>query len=444
MTTLRNNVNQKMSQMNYLRLQLRNLDKIGKRQFDSSNGVNLFPQPEQYMSLEEKLNNRQYQQDLAYKNASILFDKDSNRINVFLQTLNADGIIYFNQKFPTFQQDLKKGNAFIGVNQALKYLERVEELDDLTGGVSIPLEREEFISGVNALLDNNSTVLSTMDTSTYNDSNNPSNIDYGSAEAKSDDSTNNSNNPSNIDYGNIDDDTNTTFTHDQSNSSVASSTVTNPDMNNTDDIITADVFDTSNQKSSSSNDPNDPLPLDDASLGSHDNQLDDSVVEESKGEDNVTKDNYIAPIQTGTKYIERTGIKLRSSLLNKDLKIAVINYIVNNDRTANLVINNRRVDMSIKNTVLEGMITNLISHVKTLKTSNNELYNAICTGLGGIIQSSQNKKTQEWIRTKQMGEGSQWGFGMSHKNVQPSANGLFKKPNINNTKLLNTLNKINF
>lgn len=42
MTSLRNNVKLKMTQMEYLKLQLRNLDKIGKRQFDSDNGVNLF------------------------------------------------------------------------------------------------------------------------------------------------------------------------------------------------------------------------------------------------------------------------------------------------------------------------------------------------------------------------------------------------------------------
>lgn len=76
MTSLRNNVKLKMTQMEYLKLQLRNLDKIGKRQFDSDNGVNLFSQPEQYMSLEEQLSNEQYQRDLAYKNASDIFNKD--------------------------------------------------------------------------------------------------------------------------------------------------------------------------------------------------------------------------------------------------------------------------------------------------------------------------------------------------------------------------------
>lgn len=485
MTSLRNNVTQKMSQLEYIRLQLRNLDKIGRRKFDSDNGVDLFPQPERYVSLEERLNNTQYQRDLAYKNASILFDKDSTRIDGFLQSLNNDGIIYFNQKFPTFQQDLKKGNAFIGVNQALKFLERVEQRDETTGGVSIPLEREEFIDGMNSLIDHTTSVFSpttkistpivdhgvietkSNDESTVNsesaDSDNTSvmtdnsNLGPPSRSTIKMDSSYIGNNSQDIqDFLNdliVNDDQ--TYASDNSNSTWSSNVIdnsknTDESLDNNSSVSTISNNDNDNNVIDNSDNIQDflsNLPIDEASdqtIATGDN----NVQEETKGEDNVTIDNpIITPLETGTKYIERTTQKLRSTLLNKDLKIAVINYITNNDRAATLAINDRKVDMSIKNSVLEGMISTLVARVKALKTTNNILYKDICTAIGGIIQSSNNKKTQEWVRTKQMGEGSQWGFGMSHNSVRPSASGMnvgLRKQKNTNTRLLNALNKINF
>lgn len=106
--------------MNYLMLQLNNLDKIEKRQKDIDLGNPVQGSIEDNRSLAEKLRDKSLQRNNAYKNASILFDKDTTRIDSFMQNLDENGYIFFNQKFPDVNKNLKGNNSILTPAQVLR------------------------------------------------------------------------------------------------------------------------------------------------------------------------------------------------------------------------------------------------------------------------------------------------------------------------------------
>lgn len=109
--------------MNYLMLQLNNLDKIEKRQKDIDLGNPVQGSIEDNRSLAEKLRDKSLQRNNAYKNASILFDKDTTRIDSFMQNLDENGYIFFNQKFPDVNKNLKGNNSILTPAQVLRLFE---------------------------------------------------------------------------------------------------------------------------------------------------------------------------------------------------------------------------------------------------------------------------------------------------------------------------------
>lgn len=109
--------------MNYLMLQLNNLDKIEKRQKDIDLGNPVQGPIEDNRSLAEKLRDKSLQRNNAYKNASILFDKDTTRIDSFMQNLDENGYIFFNQKFPDVNKNLKGNNSILTPAQVLRLFE---------------------------------------------------------------------------------------------------------------------------------------------------------------------------------------------------------------------------------------------------------------------------------------------------------------------------------
>jgi hypothetical protein len=138
--------------LQYLMLQLNNLDKIEKRQKDIDLGNPVQGPIEDNRSLAEKLRDKTLQRNNAYKNASILFDKDTTRINSFMHELDEDGYIFFNQKFPDVNKNLKGNNSIVTPAQVLDFLDRLDLRQRTNGDVPIPLEGFGFNNGIDRLI----------------------------------------------------------------------------------------------------------------------------------------------------------------------------------------------------------------------------------------------------------------------------------------------------
>ena len=131
-------VQYRLSHLETLKAQIKIMDTIGKRHYDIKKGVK-FTTEKPYRSLADQLKDASYQRNEAYKNAYILFDKDTTRVDKFLQLIGTDMYPAFNAYAPVIIKELKPKYAYLQPEQVQGHLERLMLKQEKTKDVDLPM-----------------------------------------------------------------------------------------------------------------------------------------------------------------------------------------------------------------------------------------------------------------------------------------------------------------
>jgi len=125
--------------LQYLQMQLSNMDTISQRNNMISTGQPVPVAPTDNRSMAEKMKDQMYQRDMMYKNLSKLFDKNNEETSIVMSefTTLAD-IVNFNNKFPELYGILSSKYAYVKGRQVIDTYNRLIKKQNEYKDVMLP------------------------------------------------------------------------------------------------------------------------------------------------------------------------------------------------------------------------------------------------------------------------------------------------------------------
>ena len=112
--------------LQYLQMQLSNMDTISQRNNMIATGQPIPVAPTDNRSMAEKMKDQMYQRDLMYKNLSKLFDKNNEETSIVMSEFtNLADIVNFNNKFPELYGILSSKYAYVKGRQVIDTYNRL-------------------------------------------------------------------------------------------------------------------------------------------------------------------------------------------------------------------------------------------------------------------------------------------------------------------------------
>lgn len=125
--------------LQYLQMQLSNMDTISQRNNMIATGQPVPVAPTDNRSMAEKMKDQMYQRDLMYKNLSKLFDKNNEETSIVMSEFtNLADIVNFNNKFPELYGILSSKYAYVKGRQVIDTYNRLIKKQNEYKDVMLP------------------------------------------------------------------------------------------------------------------------------------------------------------------------------------------------------------------------------------------------------------------------------------------------------------------